>query len=219
MDYQGKTIFILQHGQLAESVHPRFRPEYPIRGDPALTELGILQSDRSSQLLSHLIPAGKSVKIITSPYLACIQTAIPLSSQFNKPLIIDWGFGDFLNPIHFSSAPTELTYATEWFSSKFNVQYTESLTPKPTFPETYEVMESRTNSSFINHINSLEEDVIIIVTHFFGLEAITGFMKNTTFRIVHEGHCAITISELKDGKYTVRVAADYSHAPQYIKNN
>lgn len=113
MDDSAKLIFVLRHGQCAESVHPKFRSQYPIRGDSPLTELGELQSQRSSHLLSHLIPSGKTVKIVTSPYLGCVQTAMYLSSQFKTRITIDWGLSDFLNPIHFSSTPTELTYSTE----------------------------------------------------------------------------------------------------------
>lgn len=80
-------------------------------------------------------------------------------------------------------------------------------------------MELRTNTSFLNYANNLEEDALIVITHFFGIEVLTALMKENKDRIVHEGYCALTVSELKNGKYTVRVNADYTHAPQYIKHD
>lgn len=208
MQVNGNALAVLRHGQPANRVHPKDRPAYPLQHDPGLTELGHLQAARSATLLSCLFPA-QSFTVISSPFLACLQTA----AQLSDCVLVDSRLGDFLNPIAYSEQIGPLTCELEHFSAPCALEFTHR-TPM-VYPESYSSFRERTLECFTEH--SVRSTVF--VTHFFGLEVLSSLLAGETLGLTDDGYCAITVAGAEGTDYTMHLQADHTHAPQYLKKN
>lgn len=86
-----KLVFVLRHGERGDR-HETNRP-FPVRFDPMLTEKGLLQAQQSSEKIISMIPEGKSVHIVSSTTLRCLETASVIASILKIPIHMEEGFG------------------------------------------------------------------------------------------------------------------------------
>mmetsp|Transcript_10731 Transcript_10731/g.16059 ORF Transcript_10731/g.16059 Transcript_10731/m.16059 type:complete len:218 (+) Transcript_10731:26-679(+) len=217
MDIPEKAVVVLRHGQSANKVNLNFRPDYSCSDDPSLTELGKEQARNSSLLLSNLIPPNKSIKVVTSPFQLCLETAYFLSQKFQLKPTLDYQFSEFLNDREYFEDPLPKLSLN---SCLFNVQEEFTLkepTKTPQFPETYQEMEKRVTEALKQALEELEEDVLVIVTHYYVLEVLTSYMLGRPERNLGDGYCALTLATFESNQFNVKVKGDYTHAPQYIR--
>jgi broad specificity phosphatase PhoE len=213
MEAVEKTVVIVRHGQRGDVVHPSFRLDCPNTLDSSLTELGIYQSQRTKSLISCFTPPTNRTKLISSPFLGCIQTALQIS---DNP-ILDWRFADLLHILHYPVDITEtITCKTDWF--KQQMFEAEVRGTPPQYPEEYENMRERVKNAFEEYMAGDSFETLVIVTHLMPLEVISGLIKGENVKLMDQGFCAATIATWKEGKFETIVVADYTHAPQYIMN-
>jgi broad specificity phosphatase PhoE len=74
-------VFLVRHGRTALNAAGRLRG----RLDPPLDDVGQLEAFELAQQLAYAHP----VRIVTSPLLRAVQTALPLSRHANAPLVTE----------------------------------------------------------------------------------------------------------------------------------
>ncbi|WGL17607.1 histidine phosphatase family protein [Microbulbifer bruguierae] len=68
-------ILLIRHGEAAKS---------PINDDPGLTTTGRHQAEQLASALQQRFPAGKGVRLISSPKARARQTAVPVALKWQK---------------------------------------------------------------------------------------------------------------------------------------
>jgi broad specificity phosphatase PhoE len=208
-----KTIFVVRHGQRCDIVHPDLRYEYPNPMDSKLTTLGIYQSQRTKLLISHFSAPEVSVKVVASPFLGCIETAL----EINKEVTLDWRFSDFLHILNYPDDITQsISCVTPWFANNYFVPTLIGQPPK--YQESYLDMKNRVLEGMTDWLSRLEQDVLVIVTHLMPLEILSQTMKGEDIKLTDDGFCCVTMAQYSQNKFQVVLLADHTHAPQYLKS-
>ena len=208
-----KRIFVVRHGQRCDIVHPNLRSDYPNSLDPSLTELGIYQSKRTKLLISHFTSLEDSWKVVSSPFLGCIETALEMTAE----VTIDWRFADFLNILNYPEDITStISFKTQWFVDKYSQIH--AVGDPPLHEESYENMKKRVSDAFEEYLANMQTNVLVIVTHLIPLEIMTQIMTNENTRLRDDGFCCVTMASFAENKFKVFFQADHTHAPQYIRN-
>ena len=207
-----KKIFIVRHGQRCDVVHPSLRHEYPNPLDPRLTDLGRYQSQCTKNLIACFTNSEKSLKVVSSPFLGCIETALEISSRVS----VDWRFSDLLHVLNYPvDIKDSLSFKTEWFKNLyFDVDAAGSL---PEYPENYDSMKTRALSGFYEHLSNSPEAVMVIVTHLLPLEVISEVFAKDQVKLRDEGFCSVTYGTVNGDSYQLVLLADHTHARQYSK--
>jgi broad specificity phosphatase PhoE len=219
-----KHVFVLRHGERSDRVHPRYVRPYEVPFDPSLTELGLLQAERSAQFIQHISPKNVSVHIVSSPFLRCLETAGKLAHVFNAPIHIEEGFGEFLCDFDFGANPFDSlwykSYDLESLSEHLNGAkvIVNSHVLRPTFPETHTTLAPRVRQAFDAYFPKLDSEVIIFVTHLFILENLTSIFLSKEIEMSEQGYCKLTYAQYRNGEWEVKLEGEYLHAPQYISH-
>lgn len=219
-----RHIFVLRHGERSDRVHPKFVRPYDIPFDPSLTQLGLLQAERSAQFIHHIAPKDVKVHIVSSPFLRCLETASKVANIFNAPIHIEESFGEFMCDFDFGGDP----YDSLWYKS-FDLDQLESNLNgakviinshilRPSFPETHATLTPRVKAAFEGYFPSLDSEVIIFVTHFFILENLTSIFLGKEIEMAEQGFCKLTYAKYINGEWDVKMEGEYLHAPQYISH-
>lgn len=209
-----KTVIIVRHGQRGDVVHPDLRKDYPSPLDPGLTSLGQYQAERTKLLINCFTPPGSTLKVISSPFLGCIETAKALSNNF----LVDWGFADLISILNYPMDISEsITCKSQWFQERFG--NLEILETTHEYPEEYSQMKLRVLQSFHMYLNNLQENAMVIVTHLLPLEVITQTMKQEEIKLTDDGFACVTMAKYSQGTFQVFLTADHTHAPQYSKSS
>lgn len=211
MEKSNKSIVILRHGQRCDVVHPSLRSEYPNSLDPPLTTLGKHQSQRSQMLISCFFP-GTTLKVVTSPFLGCIETALTISQD----ITIDWRFSDFMHILNYPTSIGEnITCHSQWFTDKY---FSANIVGnQPNYPEEYQNMKDRVIQAFNEYLNDESSSTLVVVTHLMPLEIISCVIKGEDLKLCDNGFCCVTLGRYNSGKFECLLTADHTHAPQYIK--
>lgn len=215
MSNSDRLVFVLRHGERADR-HPSSR-HYGVPFDPCLTENGLSQAQLSADKISRSIPVGKSIHLVSSPFLRCIETSSFIAKQYNIPIHLEEGFGEFMYEPDFKSGmPMDrLYYKTkdidileEEIGCKIVIN---SHVIRPQFPESFRQYWQRMRLVWDTYHPRVTEDVMIVVSHLFGVQTLTSFILNQDFDVNEDGYCRLTIAEQKDGVFNVIQAADWSH--------
>jgi broad specificity phosphatase PhoE len=187
---------IIRHGERADLAGKEIKLNI---SDPELTNRGIKQAYeagiRLKEILDLIKPHSKKIALLTSPFSRCIMTAKYLKNgmNLNLPLYIENGLSEFINTQWFKSNPSEfLSYIHRnkfLFDEISNEIIIDKSTQKlPIFPESTNKCQERFTNTFNDilnnycckdnnynndsnkhiHINGF--NVIILVSHFFGIQ-------------------------------------------------
>lgn len=212
-------VFILRHGERADRAPTR--RNYPVSFDPCLTELGLQQAEKSSEKILEMIEPGKSVHIVSSPFLRCLETAGKLAEKLNTNVHMEEGFGEFLLTCDFSECPFDsLTYkrlGKGQLETSIGVTLTENQhVVRPKFPENFQSVKHRVEKAWSTYLSKVQEDVLVVVTHLFILESLTELLLGKHFSVTEEGYCRLTYAEFDGTNFEVKLCGDFSHVPQRL---
>lgn len=214
---QNKLFFALRHGERADRAFTH-RP-CPLNFDPCLTEKGLLQAEQSCQRILSLIPPNKSVHLVSSPFLRCIETASFIAKSLNIPIHIEEGFAEFLFTWDFDFNPLKKLHirarGIPALEQEIGVRIIDNVhLPGSVYPETYEMGNNRIKSNWEVYFPRVNEEVVICVSHLFVVGSLTEVWLGRRYSISEDGYCKLTIGSYDGHKYEVKEVCDYSHATQ-----
>lgn len=209
-------LFALRHGERADRA-PCVRPCL-LQFDPCLTEKGLVQAQESAQKISEMIPPNKSVHIVSSPFLRCIETASKIALMYQRPVHIEEGFGEFLFACDFDFDPMDRlnikTQGARYLENELGVQIIENNhITRSKYPEGYHQGKLRIQNVWNQYLKTVREDVCIVVSHLFVIETLTEVWAGIKVSLPEYGYCRMTAA-VYDGTYSVSLVADYSHTNQ-----
>ena len=96
---QRQWLVVVRHGDRHDYATPAWKEKIKAMGgrprDPPLSTLGHRQATRFGRAAAAALRArGGSVRVRTSPYLRCIQTAMPLCDALDLPLTLEPGVAE-----------------------------------------------------------------------------------------------------------------------------
>ncbi len=177
-------VVIIRHGERADLAGEEIK--YDLY-DSELTAKGIKQAYeagyRLKEILDLLKPQNKKIAILTSPFSRCIMTAkyVKNGMNYNLPLFLENGLCEFINLQWFRESPNKflcyLNLNNLLFQELSNeIIIDKSLVPLPEFPESTHKCTERFNKAFEMIIQQYAIktgfNVIIMVTHFFGIQCL-----------------------------------------------
>ncbi len=152
-----------------------------------MTSKGIKQAyeagGRLKEILDMLKPNNKKIAILTSPFSRCLMTAkyIKNGMNYNLPLFLENGLSEFINRQWFKTSPKDFLCYLKFNNLLFQELQNEiiidnSLHSLPVFPESTNKCSKRFNNTFDKIIeqysNKTGFNVLILVTHFFGIQCL-----------------------------------------------
>jgi broad specificity phosphatase PhoE len=161
-------IILIRHGDRYDYANPQWLKSAAENGailtDPPLSALGHKQARETADYLANKFYNGQVDKILVSPYLRTIQTAVPTSQAFDIPICVEEG----LSEAH--ATPSILPSPKERFAYFPEVNPTKpsylTITPTPGHfcPKTKEPCEEFTK----DYIKRIERFISILENEFAG---------------------------------------------------
>ncbi len=154
-----RTLFVARHGSRIDFEQPTWIEHAERPYDPELSPRGIHQA---SQLAARV--ARETIKLVySSPYLRAVHTACLCARALHRPLRIEAGFGERLDPAWFSHQPE--TLSIERLHELFEAVDTSyhSLV-EPEFPEHVEEAQQRFRRT-MHEVLMRSEGSLLIVGH------------------------------------------------------
>ncbi|MEJ2144251.1 MAG: histidine phosphatase family protein [Acidobacteriota bacterium] len=126
-----RSIWITRHGNRLDFVDPNWVKCATFPFDPPLSSDGIEQARQTAAALQG---TGIS-RVVSSPFLRCIQTAVEIVDALDVPIVLEWGLSEWFNPCWFPSRP-ELVVANRSNRSDPRIDLDHVSLVRPEFPET-----------------------------------------------------------------------------------
>lgn len=211
-------IFVLRHAERADSLPTEQRPEYSISFDPPLTDVGKRQAAIAVKAILDNIPASASVHLVSSPFLRCIQTALPLAKALNLPIVVDEVFGEYITQSEFESDPFDhLSYKADpdFPSLVDGVKLIESRhILRPMYPENFTRAEARVKVGLDYYLPRVRQEVLVIVSHLFIVDTITVLMGGKSMGDTHD-FTLLSEAKHENGVFTVLKNGNIEHLRPY----
>jgi transcription factor C subunit 7 len=182
--------------------------------------LGHLQAKKSAERLRAMISPESKVHLVSSPFLRCLETASPIADLFNVPIHIEESLCEWLGASVIDEDPLDslshLVKSHEEMSriTKGAAWVVNSHSFRPEYPEDIDSGVVRMKRALDLYTLKTTEDVLIIVTHLFTLEALASEYLGRDIELVYPGYCKLSQLELIGEDYRLVLDSDYSHAPQ-----
>jgi len=98
-------VFILRHGMRADK-DPLYSKPYLKKFDPPLTDLGRKQCRGSAKHIKTFIPEKAEVKVYSSPFLRCLESAAEVCREVGcSEITMDSRLSEILATYYFRSNP------------------------------------------------------------------------------------------------------------------
>ena len=216
---EAKYLFALRHGERVDKVALHRQPKSYLSHDCPITDLGLLQAQRSALLIENFAPAGVKFHVVSSPFLRCIQTAAEVAKRLNTVVHVEEGFCEWLSKLDFSKSPLDALFYTR-IGQELGVEIVQSPSLlRPQYPETLSACISRTKAAFDLYLPQVSEQVLVIVTHLHPVEALSELWSGQRCLYPEENNCLVSHAELREGRYSLILSGDHTHAPQYIRES
>lgn len=166
-------LFVVRHGERCDTAtDPHEKSRVSVISDPPLTHTGLLMADLTGNTIQHLLNGnGAPIRIITSPFARCVETAERIAMRLSGVgrVDVDYQCGEFLNSKWFEVDPLSelMVLNSPDFLENLPIPIHFLPSPRPVFPEVWSDMTSR----YLSHISSLSSELLshpsnlIIVTH------------------------------------------------------
>ncbi|KAI0230358.1 hypothetical protein L0F63_000946 [Massospora cicadina] len=213
------TFFIIRHGERQDHVDPTWALSAQKPDDPPLTESGRRQAyligQRLQSLLMEKADLSRSIPILTSPLLRCMQTATAIVAGLGKlgtraVVKPDFGLCEWLNEDYFDHQ-----LGMDDFDSDDSTQ--QSVNQFPKFPESYPAMLGRA-IAFSKRLDQWTQSpsspsIVILVTHGAMVNGLMeGFLGNPFFQQIAIASLSC-VKRSFTGQYQPTMFADTAHLP------
>ncbi len=202
---QGKTIWIVRHGNRADFVDPTWSARAARPFDPPLSPDGRLQA----QCLAQRLKSEPIRHVFVSPFLRTLETAAPVAEALKLPLKIEPGLGEFLYPAWFKTAP-ELPAPTER-AAHFPVDIGYQPHGQATYPELDEVADCwpRAGRTARALAENFDGDLLFICHGATMAGATYGLLAD--FPLIHCGLCFVVKTVWTGRRWDLVLGGDASH--------
>lgn len=213
-----KFLFALRHGERADKVALHRQPKQYLPYDCPITDLGVLQAQRSALLIENFSPPGATFHIVSSPFLRCVQTAGEVAKRLRVPVHIEEGFADWLSRLDFGKSPLDaMSYPHLIQALGVEIVVNSPQLATPSFPETLPECMERVRTTFQQYLSQVSETVLVIVTHLHPINSLSQLWSGKPCTFPEENNCLISHAEFTNGEYTMVLSGDHTHAPQYLR--
>lgn len=162
-----KRIIFYRHGERSDLAPAERKVDYDIAYDPPLTSLGHLQAEAAAIRISELLGNNKSIKLVSSPMIRCVQTIEKLSKILQVPVYLQNGFGEaFQDNIGNPFERLHVKHIPEAFPLSVQVIEEESLL-NPSNPEGLAECTERMRIVCEKYFFDANAEVLVICTHLY----------------------------------------------------
>ncbi|WP_460803213.1 histidine phosphatase family protein [Microbulbifer agarilyticus] len=193
---------MIRHGEAAKS---------PTDDDPGLTALGHQQAERLADQLNVRYPAGRGVRLMSSPKSRARETAEPIASLWQKPL-------EQLNDVIEIPSPEGISLAQrgDWIQAFLKSSWSDLTITQDTWRSgiisALKSIETRPTN------NSDRADTTLVFCHFMVINAVIAEIRQDT-RIAQfrPDYTSQTRLSLDDDVLTIVELGQERHAPHSIR--
>lgn len=186
-----KNIFLYRHGERSDLAPLSRQIPYTLFSDPPLTSLGHLQAEAASIYLLSQLPQNSSIKLISSPFIRCLQTIEKLAQKINLPIHIQDIFGEFFD----EDSSLNLYIKTNRQVFPINAEIIEDEPGfRPEETESISQIPERMKKVCQAFLPLVEEEVLVVCTH---LDPIWGFVKACGSDVDYENGSYTQVAEFE----------------------
>jgi broad specificity phosphatase PhoE len=195
-----KRIIILRHGERSDLAPAARKIPYEISHDPPLTALGHLEAEEASNYIISLIQGEKSIKLVSSPMLRCVQTISKLGKLLSQPVYLQKGFieafpeerPDLLDNLYIKNKPNDFPVDIEL------IEEDSVYEPRP--PETLDQCIDRMKVVSDLYFPTNTSEVLVVCTHLYPIWGVTKWLGHD-FDQANTSYTQISELEYINGSY------------------
>ncbi|NJK99393.1 MAG: histidine phosphatase family protein [Spirulinaceae cyanobacterium SM2_1_0] len=152
-----QTVWIARHGNRLDFVNPDWFNTAARPYDPPLSEDGIVQAQELGDRLR-----GAGIRhIFASPFLRTVQTAHEVAKILDRPLWLEAGLSEWLNPAWMPTYPE--TEAREILAAQYTtIDLSYSAAIQPHYPESEADVAARTAKTVQHLVGHYREDLLLV---------------------------------------------------------
>ena len=169
--------------------------------DPVLSDLGRLQAEQTAAAIyAAATAAGQPVtRVLTSPFVRCVQTADPIAGRFGTELLLD----DSLFEVVWTKENFSVTERAKYFP-RISLAYKSEPRPEPEESFPAEAM-LRYGRAAMTLSSKFPGENIVLVSHAAGVSAIVSALTNLSVKEIGPvAPASIFCLELvRDGQYSI----------------
>jgi broad specificity phosphatase PhoE len=197
------ALWLVRHGERRDEADPEWVDHADRPHDPPLTDRGRRQAERVSDRLC----ASDVGAIYSSPFLRAAETAHIVADRLDRPLSVDHGLSEHLNPAWFDVAPSVLTPRA--LAERFDTVDTSHVSAlRPHYPESAEEAAERTVRT-VRRLLADGPETTLVVGH--GLTVASVVSDFTGRTDVETPLCGLTKLTAYPWGWDVDLLADTSH--------
>jgi len=197
-----QTVWICRHGIRIDQIDPTWRRQNG--HDPHLAEEGVRQARETGERLRD-----EGIRhVFSSPFLRAVETAHYIAEALDRPIHIEQGICEWLNPRWFSHAP-QLTSVEELARRFPRVALDHRSLVLPRYPETDEEAFLRAGQA-ARLLADTYPGSLLLVGHGHSVVGMSwGLLENRPD--IHAGLCALVKIGRHNGSWKLELNGDTSH--------
>jgi broad specificity phosphatase PhoE len=199
-----QTLWIARHGNRLDFVDPDWFPIAERPYDPPLSEDGFVQARQ----LGHRLKSENIKHIFASPFLRTVQTAYEVAKVLNKPIKLEAGLCEWLNPDWMPATPARLpreVLATEY--PAIDLSYCSRVLPE--YPESEEMLRRRMTRTAQLLTEEFSEEILLVTHGAFVVEGTAGLMGGRP--LVNPQLCCLVKLVRNSSQWKMELNGDTSH--------
>ncbi len=202
-----QTIWIARHGNRLDFVNPEWFNTAERPYDPPLSADGIVQA----QELGDRLRAENIRHIFASPFLRAVQTANEVAKKIDRPIWLEAGLSEWLNPAWMPAQPaTETQAALAARYPTIDLSYQSRLQPQ--YPESEAEMMAR-GARTVRQLAATYAEDILLVGHGASVLGTARGLVGERAEINASLCCLVKIQQFENG-WQLLLNGDTSHLSQ-----
>lgn len=204
------TLWLARHANREDFVDPDWAKTAERPHDPGLSDDGIAQARKLARRLAE----ASITHVYASPFLRTVHTAHVAARALDRPLVLEPGLAEWMNPSWFDAPPDLL--APEVLSARFPaVRPATSPCARPTFPESKAEAFARAGAAArCLAERHAEGDAVLLVGHG---ASVYGALRGLVNDAADTGCPLASVTKLvrKQDEWHIALRNDTSHLDQF----
>jgi broad specificity phosphatase PhoE len=198
-----RALWLVRHGERRDEVDPDWAARADRPYDPPLTDRGRRQAELTGDRLRDCDVDA----VYTSPFLRAVETAHHIADRIDRPVFVDHGLSEHLNPAWFDVAPTVMQPRS--LADRFDtVDPAHASSRRPNYPESADEAAARTVRAVYRLLGDAPETVLLVGHGLTVGSVVAAFTGRTG---VESPVCGLTRLTSYPWGWDVDVLADTSH--------
>ncbi|MDY7013107.1 MAG: histidine phosphatase family protein [Cyanobacteriota bacterium] len=202
-----QTLWIARHGNRLDFVDPDWFAIAERPYDPPLSDDGVVQA----QELGYRLQSENIKHIFASPFLRTVQTAYEVAKVLDKPIKLEAGLCEWLNPDWMPATPARLpqeVLAAEY--PAIDLSYRSRVIPE--YPESEDLLRQRMTKTAKLLTEEFSEEILFVTHGAFVVEGTAGLMGGRP--LVNPQLCCLVKLIRHPGEWKMELNGDTSHLTQ-----